>query len=113
MTRRSVPKISPCDQRERCAKKAWYGYHKNRRIPQRAYWQLIVSRSGPNIKPPNKKEPVTTAEIAVFSVMRHAATETGATNRKVMASCVLPDGINLFSRYSFLQQPFGQQLVIG
>jgi len=51
-----------------------------------------VSKSGPNIKPPNAKQTVTTKDNGTLSVIFHVAAKTGATKRNVIASCVFPEG---------------------
>ena len=59
---------------------------------QRVYCFECVSRSGPNIKPPNVKAAVTTSESGKLLVNFHVAAKTGATKRNVIASCVFPEG---------------------
>jgi hypothetical protein len=65
-----------------------------------------VSRSGPNIKPPNKNAPVTSAEIEKSLTKVKVAAKTGAVNKNVMASCVFPDGIFGFD---ILARTFGKE----
>src|ERR1051326_1569193 len=54
-----------------------------------------MSRSGPNIKPPNSIAPVAKNASESFPVRLHAATKVGAASMIVIASCVFPEGINL------------------
>jgi hypothetical protein len=51
-----------------------------------------VSKSGPNIKPPNAKQTVTIKAGGKLLVNFHVAAKTGATKRNVIASCVFPEG---------------------
>ncbi len=60
---------------------------------QRVYCFECVSKSGPNIKPPNKKAAVTIKASGKLSVSFQVAVKVGATRKNVIASCVFPEGI--------------------
>jgi len=86
--------MSPCDHRERCGKNVRYGYHSSLKIHQREYCFETVSRSGPNINPPNRNAAVAIAEKGMLCVATNAAANAGAARRNVIASWVFPLGIN-------------------
>src|SRR5919205_3401991 len=90
----SVPKMMPCDQRERCRKMTLYGHHRNLRGPQRVYCFDCMSRSGPNISPPNSIATVAAALSHTLPVSPHAAANVGGANTSVTMSCVFPEGIS-------------------
>src|SRR4028118_385577 len=64
-----------------------------RNTPQRVYCRDWISRSGPNISPPNNIAPVATDASSVLPVTPHAATKVGTVSNRVIASCVFPEGI--------------------
>src|SRR5918998_911868 len=64
----SVPKMMPCDQRERWRNIALYGHQMKRNTPQRVYCRDCMSRSGPNISPPNSIAPVATLARSTLPV---------------------------------------------
>jgi hypothetical protein len=98
----------PCDHLERCRNAARYGSQRKRKTPQRVYWRDCMSRSGPNMKPPNSIAPVARNASASFPVNPHAATKVGAARMIVTASCVFPEGIHtrLSTVHSTLWQRF-------
>src|SRR5215213_7025706 len=83
----------PCDQRDRCLKTTLYGHHRNLSGPQRVYCLDCMSRSGPNISPPNSIATVAAALSHTLPVSPHAAANVGGANTSVTMSCVLPEGI--------------------
>src|ERR1044072_6497094 len=83
----------PCDQRERCRKTPLYGHHRSRKGPQRVYCFDCMSRSGPNISPPNSIAAVAAALSHTLPVSTHAAASVGGANTSVTMSCVLSEGI--------------------
>lgn len=94
-----MPNTSPCDHLERCLKHQRYGAHIDLNMPQRVRCFETVSRSGPNISPPNRKAAATDAESGADLVTAKLPANTGTASRKVTASCVFPDGmINLPDR---------------
>ena len=62
-------------------------------MPQRVYWRDCISRSGPNINPPNNIAHVATSANARFPDNPHATAKVGAARINVIASCVFPEGI--------------------
>lgn len=70
----------------------------NRKKNQREYCRETVSRSGPNINPPNRKAAPTVADDHTSRVAANVATHAGTVRRKVIASCVRPLGIKQFYR---------------
>src|SRR5918911_5492186 len=82
----------PCVRRERWRKTTLYGSQRNRSGPQRVYCRDCMSRSGPNMKPPNSVATVTTMASVRLRVSPHATANVGAAKSNVMKSCVFPDG---------------------
>src|ERR1041384_8541977 len=93
-----VPKTMPCDQRERCRKTTLYGHQRNLSGPQRVYCFDCMSRSGPNISPPNSIATVAAALSQTLPVSPHAAANVGGANTSVTMSCVFPEGIGAVDR---------------
>src|SRR5215213_7029047 len=91
----SVPKTMPCDQRERWRNAALYGNQRNRNTPQRVYCRDCMSKSGPNISPPNTVAAVAAALSVRLPVNPHAAANVGAASARVTRSCVFPEGIKI------------------
>src|ERR1044072_8722120 len=83
----------PCDQRERCRKTPLYGHQRSLSGPQRVYCFDCMSRSGPNIRPPNSIAAVAAALSHTLPVSPHAAANVGGANTSVTMSCVFPEGI--------------------
>jgi hypothetical protein len=66
---------------------------KKRNTPQRVYCLDCISKSGPNINPPNNIAHTTTHANAKLAVTPHAAANVSGASSKVIASCVFPEGI--------------------
>src|SRR5215210_1076522 len=83
----------PCDQRDRWRKTTLYGHQRNLSGPQRVYCFDCMSRSGPNISPPNSIATVAAALSHTLPVSPQAAANVGGANTSVTMSCVFPEGI--------------------